>query len=295
MGGPSQTTHLLLLTIDAHSITFSQDALAWRLSLYRLVSGTGTSVPLKEEYQSASTLEDAVKSQGQALFVSSSDSYLFVSFEGLTHSISPQSQSSGGGLSPVLTTIAYSLAIKRYVDELSSEFIDHLGCRKISRMSRLLSEDQERLLWFKHSIPLRRICDSSLLQEIFDRVRAQMALDQRLEIASQQVKLLAEAMRESRANMLSKLSFIISTAFFPALLALTFFGGRFLEKDYSARYRIFVPDSWISWISRQLSINQGMVAFLSILLITYIILGGAWILLGHRQKRRLARIRANRT
>jgi hypothetical protein len=101
-------------------------------------------------------------------------------------------------------------------------------------------------------------------------------------------------MKESRANLLSRLSFIVTTGVSPLLLTLSFFGGRFLDKEFTDRNSTFFPERLIQWLSRILGIGYGWTSFFMILLTMYVVFLLIWKLLGRNQKKRISKARINK-
>lgn len=187
--------------------------------------------------------------------------------------------------------LALTLSIKSKVTNLSEQFLRHLHCRKTSKLAKFLLEDRERLFWLEHKTQVRRVSEVPIIQKIYELLKSHMEISERFLHASKQINNLSDTMKEARANLLSKLSFIITTAVPPLLLTFSFFGGRFLDKDFQEKYRLFVPEKWLVWISQHLGLNYNWISFLFILAALYTILICLWFILGRKQKKNIKKAR----
>jgi len=288
----SSPTFLINLIVNAVDLSFSRKSPALELALCRLAAGRGAGFPQKGEYENCSSLHSIMTVDGWSQLAAIPNGYVFINSSQPHYSESNTPIDNSEIQECLIPVLALALSIKSKISNLSEQFFRHIHCQRASKLEKLLLEDREKLFWFEHTTQIQRVCELPFVQKIFEFLKSHMEIPERFLQASKQINNLADAMKEARANLLSKISFLLTTAVSPLLLTLSFFGGRFLDKEFKERYKLFLPEKWLLWISQHLGLDYNWVSFLMILLALYMILLSFWVILGrkHRKKIKKARV-----
>lgn len=293
--GPSTSSPILCqyivhLGLCSEEPSITQDSPAYKLALYRLSAGIETGFPKEGEYELASSFQTVRSEDGRCLFALFTNGYVLTEHAGSSDGTKSFEGVTSGGVD-LLPVMAFVLSVKSKLIRLSEAYFEHIRCRKTSMMERLLLEDREKLFWLEQRTQIQIVSEDPFVQKAYERIKAHMDICERFMQATRQIGNLAVAVKEARSSSLTKLSFILSAAVPPLLLTFSFFGGRFLDKDFKDKYRLFIPEGPLNWLSQHLGLGHNWLSFLIVLAILYSSLLFLWLLIGRRRRKTIERAR----
>jgi len=262
-----------------------KDSIAWKLILYRLLSNQETSFPQSYEYSCLDQNKFIISSEEKAQFVMGNTNCLLLSIEGSFRETDIRSQDNLIIARCIALIIAYLASVKNYLNQLLLYYFQHLKIRSLSKMSKLIIDDRNRLFWLENMILIKEISNHPFLKIIYEQLKNLFAIEDSLREAKQRLENLALAMKESRETLLSRLGFIFTTGFTPLIIALTAFTGSLLDKEYAKNSISLIPQKWLDFLTEYLNLSPNLINFIVIVFIAYVFCFGIWFLLGMTSKK----------
>ena len=176
--------------------------------------------------------------------------------------------------------VALVLGQKTALRDVLNEFAQHISEESergglleeftggpVRRKNSQILADRQRLMELEQHLLFRRVTDSRFGEHTYDALSLQMGVGELLDEAKAKVEVMAQHVRDRRADFYQSLSFWVTFLFFPLVLTAGLFSGIQQSRTFIEQYVGFFP-----W-SHPLA---GWLHFLCVFALTVLVTGSIW-------------------